>query len=52
MVVDRQKLIDALEKVEVVVRDYNKVVILDLNLCWQSVHFGLCSKYRGGLYGT
>lgn len=31
MVVDRQKLIDALEKVEVVVRDYNKVVILDLN---------------------
>lgn len=31
MVVDRQKLIDALEKVEVVVRDYNKVVILNLN---------------------
>jgi len=30
MIVDRQQLIDALEKVEIVVRDFNKVVILNL----------------------
>lgn len=30
MTIDRQALIDALEKVEVIVRDFNKVIIMDL----------------------